>query len=100
MIWHYEGLYNFFVEKKDDAVCLIVADVHNVTGEPYVILHWVQKVNEGEYREYEVTETLPAVGAEKEKSPGDDWEWVRKIVRFAFTNDVPVYQVGRGRLKV
>tara|TARA_R100000353_G_scaffold25167_1_gene21569 strand:+ start:2475 stop:2765 length:291 start_codon:yes stop_codon:yes gene_type:complete len=95
MLWHYEDLYNFFEEKKDDAVCLIVADVHNATGEPYAILHWVQEVNEGPYREYEVTETMPAVGAEE----FDNWDGVRKLVRLAFANDVPVYQVRRGRLE-
>tara|TARA_Y100001938_G_C7844255_1_gene307625 strand:- start:73 stop:360 length:288 start_codon:yes stop_codon:yes gene_type:complete len=94
-MWYYEDLYNFFEEKKDDAVCLIIADVHNVTRKGYAILHWVQKVDEGPYREYEVTETLPAISAEE----FDSWNGVRKLVRFAFANDVPVYKVGRGRLE-
>ena len=74
-MWHYEDLYNFLEEKKDDAVCLVIADVHNVTGEPYAILHWVQKMDGGAYR------------------------GVRKLVKLAWENNIPVYQNGIGRLR-
>ena len=94
-MWYYEDLYNFFEEKKDDAVCLIIADIHNASGEGYAVLHYAQEVNEGPYRDFEITDTAPAVSAEE----FDSWNGVRKLVQLAFANDVPVYQVGKGRLE-
>ena len=96
-MWHYEDLYNFLEEKKDDAVCLVIADVHNVTGEGYAILHWVQKMEDSTpYRDFEITETAPATSAEE----FDSWNGVRKLVQLAFANNIPVYQNGIGRLTV
>tara|TARA_Y100001938_G_C8076248_1_gene426267 strand:- start:1803 stop:2090 length:288 start_codon:yes stop_codon:yes gene_type:complete len=94
-MWHYEDLYNFLEKKKDDAVCLVIADVHNVTGEPYAILYWVQKIDGGAYRDFEVTETIPATSAKE----FDDWSGVRKLVKLAWENNIPVYQNGIGRLR-
>ena len=94
-MWYYEDLYNFLEEKKDDAVCLVIADVHNVTNEGYAILYWAQKMDGNTpYRDIEITETAPAT------STGyDDWSWVRKLVNLAWKNNIPVYQNGIGKIE-